>query len=99
MLGPLYYAPIRLAHMVGLVMNILGGSEKIIFGTDWPAAPADLSVKAVLNLQIPKELQEGWGYPPITEQDRANMLGLNLASLLKVEVPKKYRRRVKTGGR
>lgn len=44
--------------MVGLVMNILGGSEKIIFGTDWPAAPADLSVKAVLNLQIPKELQD-----------------------------------------
>jgi predicted TIM-barrel fold metal-dependent hydrolase len=79
--------------MVGSIMNILGGSEKIIFGVDWPASPADLSVQAVLNLQISKELQEGWGYPPITEQDRANMLGLNLAKLLSVEVPKKYRYR------
>jgi predicted TIM-barrel fold metal-dependent hydrolase len=99
MLGPFYYAPIKLAHMVGSIMNILGGSEKIIFGTDWPASPADLSVKAVIDLQIPKELQEGWGYPPITEQDRANMLGLNLAKMLKVAVPRKYRRRVKKGGK
>ncbi|MCK4823842.1 amidohydrolase family protein, partial [bacterium] len=34
MLGPFYYAPVKLAHMVGSIMNILGGSEKIIFGTD-----------------------------------------------------------------
>ncbi len=91
MLGPLYYAPMRLAHMVGLVMNILGGSEKLIFGTDWPAAPADLSVKAILELEIPKELQEGWGFPPITDQDRANMLGLNLAKILNIKVPEKYK--------
>jgi predicted TIM-barrel fold metal-dependent hydrolase len=87
----MYYAPVRLAHMVGSIMNILLGSERIVFGTDWPAAPADLSVKAVLNLQIPKDMQEGWGYPPITTQDKANMLGLNLAKLLNVEVPKKYK--------
>ena len=72
-------------------MNILGGSEKIIFGRDWPASPADLSVKAILNLQIPKKLQEGWGYPPITDQDHANMLGPNLAKLLNIEGPKKYK--------
>ena len=90
MLGPFYYAPVKLAHMVGSIMNILLGSDKIIFGTDWPASPADLSVQAVLNLQIPKDLQEGWGYPPITDQDKANMLGLNLAKLLNVKVPKKY---------
>ncbi len=79
----------KLAHMVGSIMNILGGSEKIIFGTDWPAAPADHSVKAILDLEIPKELQEGWGYPPITDYDRANMLGLNLARLLDLETPQK----------
>lgn len=90
MLGPFYYAPMRLAHMVGAIMNILGGSEKIIFGTDWPAAPADLSVKAILDLEISKELQEGWGYPPITDYDRANMFGLNLGKLLDLEVPQKY---------
>jgi hypothetical protein len=85
--------------MVGSIMNILGGSEKVIFGTDWPAAPADLSVKAILDLQIPRELQEGWGYPPITEQDRANILGLNLAKMLNVKVPRKYTQRIKEGGK
>jgi len=95
MLGPLYYAPVKLAHMVGSIMNMMLGSEKIIFGTDWPAAPADLQVQAILNLQISEELQAGWGYPPITDQDRANMLGINLAKMLNVEVPKKYKKWVK----
>jgi predicted TIM-barrel fold metal-dependent hydrolase len=90
MLGPWYYAPMKLAHAVGSVMNVLGTSERLIFGTDWPASPADLSVQAVLNLEIPEELQQGWGYPPITDEDRANMFGLNLAKMLEVEVPEKY---------
>ena len=66
--------------------------KRLIFGTDWPAAPADHSVQAVLNLEIPKDLQEGWGYPPITDEDRANMLGLNLAKLLDLEIPQKYQK-------
>jgi hypothetical protein len=95
MLGPWYYAPMKLAHVVGSVMNMLGDSERLIFGTDWPAAPADLEVQAVLNLEVSKELQEGWGYPPVTDRDKANMLGLNLAKMLNLEVPEKYGRKQK----
>jgi predicted TIM-barrel fold metal-dependent hydrolase len=94
-MGPFYYAPVRLAHLVGGVMNILLGSEKLIFGTDWPAAPSDLQVQAILNLEISEELQQGWGYPPITDQDRANMFGINLAKLLDIKVPEKYQKWVK----
>jgi predicted TIM-barrel fold metal-dependent hydrolase len=93
MLGPWYYAPRKVQHVVGSVMNMLGGSDRLIFGTDWPAAPADLEVQAVLNLQQPKELQEGYGYPPVSDQDKANMLGLNLARLMDVEVPAKYKKK------
>jgi len=50
-------------------------------------ARADLQVQAILNLRIPKDLQEGWGYPPITDQDRANMLG--------VPVPERYQKWLK----
>ena len=78
--------------MVRYKMNILGGSERIIFGTDWPASPADLSLQAILDFEIPQELQEGWGYPPIYDNDRANMFGLNLARLLDLGVPEKYSR-------
>jgi predicted TIM-barrel fold metal-dependent hydrolase len=92
MLGPWYYAPMKVAHAVGSIMNILGDSKKIVFGTDWPAAPADLQVQAILNLEIPEELQQGYGYPPVTDQDRANMFGINLAKMLDLEVPAKYQK-------
>lgn len=95
MVGPFSYAPMKLAHMVGSIMNILLGSEKIIFGSDWPAAPSDLQVQALLNLEISEELQQGWGYPPITDQDRANMMGINLAKILDIPVPEKYQKWVK----
>ena len=79
-LGPMYYAPVKLAHMVGSIMNTLLGSERIVFGTDWPAAPADLSVKAVVNLQIPTDLQEGWGIPPSRRKTKPTCLASTLRS-------------------
>ena len=33
------------------------------------------------NFDIPKDVREGWGYPEITDQTRAKILGLNLAKL------------------
>lgn len=81
-LGSWYYAPQRLVHQVGMVMNLFQGSEKLIFGTDWLAAPADLSVQALLNLEISEELQQGWGYPPITKQDLAKLLNLEVPARL-----------------
>ena len=41
----------------------------IIFDTDWPPIPADLSIKAVLGFETPKQLQEECGHPPITGYD------------------------------
>ena len=50
--------------------------------------------RVVVKLQnMPEELQEKWGYAQLTEQDKANILGLNLARLTGIEptkrVPKK----------
>jgi hypothetical protein len=42
----------------------------------------------VRNLEMPQELQEKWGYRPITDEIRAKMLGLNIARLAKIK-PKK----------
>lgn len=90
LLGPLYHMPMKLRHMVGTAMNMLG-SGKLVFGTDWPAAPADWSVDCLLDLDQPEDLQKGYGYPPIKDDDVANMLGLNLAGILGVEPVKKAR--------
>jgi len=40
--------------MVRFIKNILGAGKRIIYGTDWPAALTDLSVKAILVLETPK---------------------------------------------
>jgi len=52
--------------MVRYKMNILGGSERIIFGTDWPASPADLSLQAILDFEIHKSFRKAGAIPPFT---------------------------------
>ena len=39
-----------------------------------------------------EELQEKWGYPAITDDTRAKILGLNLAKLAKIEPVKRVKR-------
>jgi hypothetical protein len=41
------------------------------------------------NLEMPEELQEKWGYPEITDEIRAKILGLNLAKLTNIEPTKR----------
>jgi hypothetical protein len=39
------------------------------------------------DLEIPDDLQEDYGFPQITEEDKRKILGLNFAKLMGVEVP------------
>jgi hypothetical protein len=41
------------------------------------------------NLEMPEELQEKWGYPEVTDEIRAKILGLNLAKLTNIEPTKR----------
>lgn len=77
-------APERFQHMVGTVMSIVG-PDRLIWGTDWPASDPEQSVRAVLNLTMPEELQEKYGYGPITKEVKAKFFGLNLARLLGID--------------
>jgi hypothetical protein len=36
-------------------------------------------------MKISEELQDGWGYPQVTENDWANILGKNFAKLMKID--------------
>jgi len=40
---------------------------------------------------MPDELQEKWGYPAITEETRAKILGLTLARLAGIEAKKRVK--------
>ena len=80
-------APHRFAHMVGTTLQI-AGYNRFVWGSDWPASDPYQAVEAVLKLEIDEELQEKWGYPPITKEIKAEFLGLTLARLAGID-PKK----------
>jgi hypothetical protein len=48
-------------------------------------------VDYIRNLEIPEELQQQWGYPAITDEIRAKILGLNLTKLTNIEPVKRIK--------
>ncbi len=89
-IGWLARAPYRGYHMIGEALQWVG-SEKIVMGLDLPFDDTKRVVDYIRNLQMPDELQEKWGYSPITDEIRANILGLNLAKLAKIEPTKRIK--------
>lgn len=68
------------------------GSEKLLWGSEAALSGGPMPyIKAFMNMQMPKELREGFGYPEITHRDRANILGLNFARLMGIDVEAKKR--------
>jgi hypothetical protein len=60
-------------------------------GLDLPFDETRRIVDYIRNLEMPEELQERWGYPAITEEIRANILGLTLARLAGIEPTKRVK--------
>ena len=63
------------------------GPERIIWGTDsiWWGSP-QWQIEAFKALTIPPAMQEEFGYPPLTERAKRQILGLNAARLYRVKV-------------
>jgi predicted TIM-barrel fold metal-dependent hydrolase len=89
-IGWLERAPYRGYHMIGEALQWVGG-ERIVMGLDLPFDDMPRVVDWVRSLQMPEELQEKWGYPEITDEIRAGILGVNLARLAKIEPTKRVK--------
>ena len=83
-------APYRGYHLIGEALE-WAGADKVVFGLDWPGVTMKACVDYIKNLEIPEELQEQWGYPAITDEIRAKILGLNLARLTGIEPVKRLK--------
>lgn len=83
-------SPYRTYHILGRALQLVG-PERIMYGSE---AFAWLDVQAIVesfgSLQIPEELQDNWGYPPITDDMRRLMFGENQARLLGIDTAQKY---------
>jgi len=71
------------AHLLGQIINAFRRRSIYLFGTDsiWWGSP-QWQIEAFRRFQIPEEMREKFGYPKITEEDKAKILGLNAAKLV-----------------
>jgi uncharacterized protein len=74
--------PVESQHVIGKLMKRLG-SKRILWGTDavWVGSPQPL-IEAFRLFTISEEFQSKYGYPPLTDDDKANILGRNAIELL-----------------
>lgn len=90
-IGWLAHSPYRGYHMIGTALQWVS-DDKIVMGLDLAFDDMGKAVDYIRNLQIPEELQQKWGYKPITQETRAKILGLNLAGLAGIEPKKRVKK-------
>jgi len=75
-----------MAEIIGEAIQF-ASADKVLFGTDYCNSEIQIkyAVEGFRNFQIPKDLQEGYGFAPISDEDRRKIFGLNLAKLLEIE--------------
>lgn len=79
-------APRMVQEQVGKLLQQVG-SEKLCYASDaaFSGGPAPY-LRAFMDLEIPDDLRDGYGYPQITRRDRENILGLTFARLMGVDI-------------
>jgi uncharacterized protein len=82
-------APRRVLHLLGRLLmevgveKVLWGSEAALLGSPGPY------LEAFMKLEMPADLREGWGYPPISRRDRELILGENFARMMNIDIAAK----------
>jgi predicted TIM-barrel fold metal-dependent hydrolase len=76
------YAPEMCMHLLGQMLQTVG-PDRILWGTDaiWAGSPQS-QIERFRRLKIRDDLIERHGYPPLTDDVKAKIFGLNAARLL-----------------
>jgi predicted TIM-barrel fold metal-dependent hydrolase len=69
--------PIEAAHVLGKLLRAVG-PNRIVWGTDsiWYGSPQPL-IDAFRAFEIPERMQDEFGYPALTSETKAKILGVN----------------------
>lgn len=73
-------AKTRFAHAIGSML-CAGAADRIIFASGAIQLHPQTLLEALYTFQIPEEITDGYGIPPITTEQRDGILGLNFARL------------------
>jgi len=85
-----FNAPYRLAEIMGEAIQF-AGEDKIVWGSDFFGAGGliRLAVQALREFEMPEDLQQKYGYAPVTEEVKRKIFGENLAKLLKIDTKRR----------
>lgn len=77
--------PVEAQHAIGKLLSHLG-PDRILWGTDsiWYGSP-QAQIEAFRSFEISQELQDQYGYPALTPEAKAKILGLNAAALYGID--------------
>jgi predicted TIM-barrel fold metal-dependent hydrolase len=78
-------APRRFATLLGTFLQH-GAEDRILFATGTPLVHPRAPIQAFLDFEMPADLIEGMGYPPITMDMKRKILGLNFLRLHGMDV-------------
>jgi uncharacterized protein len=78
-------SPDQAAHVLGKLLRYVG-EDNVVWGTDclFYGSPQD-QIQALRSFQIGEQLQERYGYPRLTKEIKAKILGLNGARLYGID--------------
>ena len=83
------FAPIASYHQLGKALMYVG-ADRLLYGSEAFIFPSIQSYIEVLDsLDMPEELQDGYGYPQVTREVKEKIFGLNFARMMGVDVEAK----------
>jgi uncharacterized protein len=81
----MFTAPRRFAEVLGSLMQ-WGGEDRILWAAGAMLVHPQPVIEAFLDFEMPEDLVEGYGYPPLTEEAKRKMLGENYCRLHGLDV-------------
>jgi uncharacterized protein len=72
----MFTAPRRFAEVLGTLLH-WGGEDRIFWASGAALVHPQVVLDAFHAFQFPEELAEGYGFPPLTDELKAKILGLN----------------------
>jgi predicted TIM-barrel fold metal-dependent hydrolase len=89
-IGFLVNQPTRFAHILGTFLRA-GAEDRLIYGSGCPLNHPDPQLRHFWDFEMPQELVDGYGYPPVTREIKEKILGLNWARMHGLDVEEKRR--------
>lgn len=89
-------SPRKFLEIIGTLMSA-GAVDRILWGIGGLVVHSRWYEEAFWKLEMPEDLMAGYGFAPLTEQVKRNILGLNAARVLGIDIAKLKRETSKDG--